>query len=132
MFRTFARSSIHNGSVTFSAIATLFAFLFYFIVAGRPEWSSAYLGYSILYAISCAVTGIMGHLAIMNGSLAITSLILAYSLVLPTLYGLVVLKEQAGCFQYAGIALLLVPLYLVRGTDEGMFNKKKYADGLSM
>lgn len=106
------------GVMTFSAICTLFAFLFFLLVGGKLEWNLTYLPYSVLYGVIYAVSMNVFHLAIINGSLAITSLVLAYSLVIPALYGLFVLKEQVSVSQCFGMVLVLISLYLVRGTEE--------------
>ena len=112
------------GVLTFNAICTLFAFFFFLIVGGSLEWNWTYFPYSALYGVVYAVSMNALHMAITNGSLAITSLVLAYSLVIPALYGLFVLKEQVGVAQYFGMVLVLISLYLVRGVKEKEYSVK--------
>ena len=62
-------------------------------------------------------------LAICTGPLALTSLILQYSLVLPALYGLIVLDEAMSAMLILGIVMLLVSLVFINIESKG--EKKK-------
>lgn len=107
-----------GGSLTFNTMTVLFAGLFFLVTSGNMQFDLAFVPYSILFALSYSTAIIGVQLAISCGSLALSSLITNYSLVLPTLYGLVVLKEPAGAAQYGGLLMLAVSLYLVRGSEE--------------
>ena len=112
------------GIFGFNAISSFFAMWIFVIVSEEIVWSREYLLYSLLYAFFCSVTGVTNFLAITQGSLAITTLVIAYSLVIPTLYGILILKEEIGMLQYMGVVLLLISLYLVRGKDEAVQKNK--------
>ena len=99
---------------------TAFSSMLFFLVAsgGRLELSSAYLPYSLAFgtAYFCALAGLV--LALKNGSLSLTSLIISYSLILPTLHGMVFLNERVGYSGWIGIAFLLVSLVLINFKKE--------------
>lgn len=109
-----------EGSVTFNSIIVGVTFLFFVVVCmvQGVEFSKAIVPYALLFAVLYAVTFITGYFALLWGSYAMTLLISSYSLAIPTVYGLVVQKDQAGLIQYAGFAFLIVSLYLIRGKDE--------------
>ncbi len=52
-------------------------------------------------------------MAVKTGSLALTSLITSYSLIIPTLYGIIFLKNPTGLLFYIGLFLLIASLFLV-------------------
>lgn len=56
--------------------------------------------------------------ALKTGSLSITALIMQCSLIVPTLYGIVLLKETIGVLGWIGIVLLLLALFLVNFSNE--------------
>jgi len=114
-----------KGEITFSAISSCFALLFFVITTKNIGYEWAVLPYSCAFAASYALCNVMGVLALRNGSLAITTLIMSYSLVIPTVYGLLFLHEKAGILQYLGIACLLVSLFLIRKKQEEKEEEKK-------
>ena len=67
------------------------------------------LGFSVCF-ITCTFTSLM---AVKTGSLALSSLIISYSLTIPTLYGILFLNNPTSLLFYTGIILLLVSLFLV-------------------
>ncbi len=102
----------------FSSATALFAMVFFVISAGfKLDFSLAVLPYSIGFAVAYAAANVSMILAVRCGSLAITNLILAYSLIIPTLYGIVFLKDDIGVNTYFGIALLLISLLLLNAKD---------------
>jgi len=111
-----------DGSMTFSAMVTFFALLFFLVSSGGFELKAEYIPYSLGFAFCYSTATVTGFLAIKSGSLALTSLIGAYSLVIPTMHGLIFLKETAGILQYLGIGILLVSLFLVRGSNDEKSN----------
>ena len=57
-------------------------------------------------------------LAVANGSLSLTSLFISYSLMIPTFYGLVFLKDSISFGFIPGLTLLAVSLFLVNKGDK--------------
>lgn len=105
---------VENAGFTFSAASVFFA-LIVFIIAGIGKFSfdPAIIGYSIVFSVSYSAALIGMFFAISSGPLSLTSLLVQYSLILPTFYGLFVLKESADIPLIIGLVLLGVSLILV-------------------
>ena len=71
------------------------------------------VGYSVLFAVGYCMALAFSFLAIANGSLSLTSLVLQFSLIIPTFYGIFFLQEETDFFLFAGIALLVASIVLV-------------------
>ncbi len=97
----------------FSVISVTSTALAFLIGAGKDfVFSWDYIPYSLGFGIAYAVSFLSFMYAIKEGSLALTSLSLSYSLVIPTLYGIIFLGEKPTALLIIGIILLLVSLYL--------------------
>ena len=73
------------------------------------------IGFAVTYMIACV--GL--HYAILTGPLSITTLFSSYSLLIPTLYGLLVCNERITLNLLFGILLLLLSVFFVyRETGE--------------
>lgn len=106
--------NIKGGAFTFSASSTLFALLFFVISSGGDlAFTTDFLLYSVLFAVfySAAIVGLF--LAIKTGPLSLSSLILSFSLMIPTLFGILVLDEEVKPTLTVGIAILLFALTLI-------------------
>lgn len=102
------------GMYLFNALMSLVAAMFFlFSSKNGMTFVAEIIPYSIGFGLSFAVAAVFSMLAISNGPLSITALITSYSLMLPTLYGLLFLGETAGWKLYFGIALLLFSLFLI-------------------
>ena len=75
---------------------------------------TAILPYSAGFAAVYALATVYSVMALEIGSLAITSLVLSYSLIIPTLYGILFLNEKITPLKCGGILLLLLSFFLVR------------------
>lgn len=102
------------GAYTFSALTLVAALLFLLIPACFGfTFSAAILPYALIQAICTVGMTLFAFFAIREGSLALTALLLQYGLIVPTLYGIVVLKEPVSLFLVVGLVLLLVSLFLI-------------------
>jgi drug/metabolite transporter (DMT)-like permease len=116
-------SKARGGAFTFSAAATLFALLVFVVTSGgRFEFNLSIVPYALIFAVAYIATAVFMLLAIKEGSLALTSLIIQYSLIMPTVFGFALLGEEVGVFLIVGIVLLLVSLALIN--LEGKSDKK--------
>ena len=104
--------------LVFSGISTLAALVFFAVTAGAFEFNLGLLPYSIGFAIAYAAAVIGINLAIANGSLAISSLVNSYSLLIPAAYGVFILKDSLSPVAYVGIACLAVSLFLINTKSE--------------
>ncbi len=107
-----------QGGLVFTAISVFFSFLFFVCISWGTEFDPVVVPYAVLFGLAYAATMVGNYIAIANGPYAITNLISSYSLVIPTLYGLIFLKEEAGLVRYAGIMLLLISLFLIRAKED--------------
>ncbi len=104
-----------SGAFFFAAISSLFAlivFLFNSIGEGL-DFQLALLPYSIGFAVTYSMAVIFLFLAIREGSLALTSLIVSYSLIIPTIAGLILYKESADLMLWIGLGLLMLSLLFI-------------------
>jgi len=106
-------------------LSTIFALVFYLVVADSLFVSWEILKYAVLFAISYATTTFTLVLALKLGNLSLTSLFFSYSLIIPTLNGLLFLGDEAGLFKYIGITALLISIFLVRKKEEKSEDEKK-------
>ena len=105
--------------LVFSAVATFVALIFFLIsTKGKLEFNAQFLPYSIGFGMAYAAALIGINLAIAHGSLAISSLVNSYSLLVPAAYGVFVLKESLSPIAYIGIACLAVSLFLINVKSE--------------
>ncbi len=120
--KEFAKKEKH-GDFLFFGITNLFALLFFIAISGNLKFTPELIPYSILFSVCHSSATIFGYYALITGPFAITLLITSYSLMIPTLYGLIFLKDTASVFTYLGIIALVISLFLVRTKSEP--NQKK-------
>ena len=94
-----------------SGSAVLFMLLFF---GARLDINTETAVYAALYGSFLLFSMICGYLALMAGNMAITSLIVSYSIVIPYLFGALFLKEKVGFLQVIGFLLLLVSMFLLK------------------
>ena len=106
--------TVNNGAMFFSSISAMCAALFFVFKKDLALFSEPkLLPYAFGFAITYAMAIIFSYLAISCGSLAITSLVSSYSLMIPTFYGIFFLNEKTSLWLFLGIALLCVSLVLI-------------------
>ena len=109
-----------GGAFTFSAATSLIALLFFIGTSkGEFNFQPELLWYSISFAICFCLASVCSFLAISTGSLSLTSLFTQYSLLIPTIYGLLFLNESASTFLLVGILLLLASVIFVNFESKG-------------
>ncbi len=91
---------------------------FVFCSGFRLSFSVELLPYSAAFAVTYAMANIGQILAIKYGSLAVTSLFMSYSLIIPTQYGIIFLNEHTGIGGYLGIVLLFASIFLLNSNGE--------------
>ena len=107
-----------NGVYIFSAMMSAVALLFFAVTATSFRFDWSFVPYSVAFAASYAAALVFMVLAVANGSLALSSLFVSYSLMIPTLYGLFVLHDPIGLGLIIGLILLCISLFLVNKTNE--------------
>lgn len=112
--KNFSEKMLGTGAITFSALSALVAALFFVFQIKLPlSFDTAILPYAIIFGIGYGSAILCSVLAIACGSLSLTSLITSYSLIIPTLYGMIFLKEKISSFLIIGLLLLMVSLFLI-------------------
>ncbi len=113
------------GTFKYALFSVFFALLFFVLTTEKISVEPQVLPYSLAFAVAYVSGTVCQLIAIKIGSLAITSLVSSYSLIIPTLYGLIFLKEPLGTFKLVGLIILAVSLFLVRTQSEKAETKKK-------
>ena len=112
----------HRGGIyLYPSMVSLFAVLFFTITSlltGGLRYEWGVLPYSVLFGASAALCNVSLIVALRSGSLALTALITSYSLMIPTVYGMIFLHETPGVLAYIGIVLLVISLYLTNAKGD--------------
>ncbi|MBE5041115.1 EamA family transporter [Ructibacterium gallinarum] len=115
---------LSGGAYSFSAASAFVALLFFLIVSkGRLEFNRQVLGYAAGFALAYSMACVGTLLAISAGPLSLTSLVISYSLIIPTFYGFAVLGEPIDFFILFGVILLFVSLVLIHFEKNGTEKK---------
>ena len=120
-FKKIYQNQTKKGTFLFTALIQFVAACFFggaCLVEGGFAFEWGALPYSLLFAVATSTCCITSVLALRYGSLALTSLISSYSLMLPTMYGFFRFHDPVYITQLIGIALLLVSLYLTNMTKK--------------
>lgn len=107
-----------SGIFFFNAVLSAAALLFFIFTSSKLNFDTSFIPYSIGFAVSYAVASRFMVLAVAYGSLSLTSLFVSYSLMIPTFYGLVFLKDSISIGFVLGLILLMISLFLVNKSDE--------------
>ncbi len=102
-----------KGAFIFGALSSFAAMLFFVITAGGFEWNSGVLPYSLGFAISYAMAVVFSVLATACGPLSLTALVISFSLMIPTFYGLIFLHDERSVGLIPGLILLAVSLVFI-------------------
>lgn len=115
-----------KGAYIFNSVTTLTAAIFFLLTdKGGFQFRFALIPYILGFAVCYGSAILFSFLAIREGFMSLTSLATSYSLIIPTLYGLLFLKEKAGALLVIGLVFLFLSLFLVNG-------KKGASSGLTV
>lgn len=107
-----------SGAFFFSGMISFFAMCFFMAVNRDWTWSSELILPALGFGLSYAAATVFVVLAIKCGSLAKTTLITSYSLLIPAFAGLIVLRESLGITMIIGLVLLAISLWLTNYRKE--------------
>ena len=96
----------------FSGLCSFFAMLFFIVINRDWSYRAELLLPSFGFGLSYAAASVCTVMAIRYGSLAKTSLIISCSLLIPSFYGIIFLREPIGWSLVVGTVLLVVALVL--------------------
>jgi drug/metabolite transporter (DMT)-like permease len=104
----------------YSGVSMAVAALFFLITSGgKLSFEINLLPYCLAFALFFGMAVLFTFFAVREGSLSFTSLATSYSLIIPTLSGLVLYNESVSIFFYIGLAALLVSLVLINEYKNG-------------
>lgn len=119
-----------GGAYTYVLLAVLAAMLFFLATSGgKLHFRLDVMLYSALFALGYSTAMIMEFFAIQTGFLSLSALVMQYSLIVPAMYGIIMLNEPIKITLLLGIALLIVSLMLVtlKGKETGTRPTLKWA-----
>lgn len=111
--KMFSGKSGGQGIYTFALLTAFSAMLFFLVTAPRLQWEVRLLPYAFFFAVTYGAATIFSTLAISCGPLSLSALISSFSLMIPTFYGLLFLKEPLSFGLLPGICLLACSLFLI-------------------
>lgn len=117
-----------GGGFLFTALVSLGSMLFFLIydlVTDRTGlcFPPEMLPYALIAGLLYCSASLLTYVALECGPFAISMLILSYSVVFSTGYGILILKEPVTPFFIIGLVLIAVSLFLVRGKNDGSGKK---------
>ena len=119
------------GAYLFSTVSALAAVIFFAATSSELTFSAKVIPYSIAFAAAYTTALVGSVVAISSGPLSITSLITSFSLILPTLYGLIFLRDPISTFFYPAFALLILSLFLINKNKESVKIQVKWIVSVS-
>ena len=111
--KMFSRKNGGKGVYTFSLLMALSAMMFFLVTSPGLQWVSGLVPYAFFFALTFGAAIIFSTLAISCGPLSLSALISSFSLMIPTFYGLLFLKEPVTVGLLPGIGLLGGSLFLI-------------------
>lgn len=116
----YARKGSSQSPFTFMLFISLTVIVFYSLYNRlQLSFSAEIAGYSALFGFCFAMAFLFQVLAIQRGGVTLTSLLLSYSLILPTLFGILVYKDRVTLSFLLGLALVLLSLFLINYKGRG-------------
>ena len=97
-----------NCEFALSALISSFSLIWFLIITKDLAFVPALLPYALVFSICYATAAVTCVLALNTGSMGLTELMLAYSAMLPLLYGIIFLDDPVTIWKILGIALLLL------------------------
>lgn len=116
--KIYSKRAVAAGTYFFVTLSALAAAVFFAFTSGKLDFNPAIIPYSVLFAISYTAGVVGSVIAIASGPLSLTSLIVSFSLMLPTLYGLIFLNDPISIGLFPGLALLAASLFLINKRDK--------------
>ncbi len=107
-----------SGTFFFTGMIAVFAMIFFIAINRDSYYSAKLILPSAAFALSYASATFFAVLAIRYGSLAKSCLIISFSLLVPSFYGILFLREPVSLELILGTLLLIVSLFLINYEKE--------------
>lgn len=117
---------VSSGGMSFSAMVIFFQIIFFAISSGgKLDFSNAaLLPYAVIFGISFGTAVVGNFLALQSGPLSFTTLFVNFSLLIPTVYGIIFYDEPIGIFLIVGLVFLALSIIAVNLKEKGIKEKK--------
>lgn len=115
--KIYNKRSSAPGVYFFATFSSLAAAIFFILTSGSLDFNINILPYSVAFAAAYTTGVVASVVAIASGPLSLTSLIVSFSLMLPTLYGLIFLDDPISTGLFPSLALLIASLFLINKRD---------------
>ncbi len=104
-----------GAEISYTFLSAVFAFILFGVIAiiSGSQFNPDSVLYSLMFAVCYAGSTVTYVLAVGCGSLAITSTVHSFALIIPTLFGFAVWGEPISTLKIIGIAFLFLSLLLV-------------------
>lgn len=122
----------NGNSAVFNMIKTLSAFLLFLAIGlGGIEFHKATLIYGCIYGILLSLSMHCGYMALSLGAMSLTSMIVSFSVLIPTAYGILFLNESLNTLKILGMVFFVASIILAnankpKGTVEKAFKWAMY------
>ena len=117
----------NQGAYIFNAIACISgAFVFAVTNTDGFDFDLAVLPYSFGFGIGLALAILFIFLAIRDGSMSLTCLLKAYSILAPTFFGIFFLNELVGWTFWIGLVFLVISIFLINMKKEDAVLSKRW------
>lgn len=104
-------SRINDDAVSFNKIKSASAFLLFAILSiWGFEMHRGTMIYGCLFGILMCISMHSGYMALASGPMSLTSMIVAFSVVIPVVYGIAFRSEELGIFKITGLLLFVIAL----------------------
>lgn len=104
-----------TGVMRINAVKVGTAFLIFFLISFyKLQLHLPTILFAVGYGVLLFGSNLFGYLALMRGSMAISSLIVSYSVLIPCIFGIAFLNESVTVLRIFGLVLLLVSMYFLR------------------
>lgn len=109
-------SDVKNGSAIFNVIKVFSALLFFGCLSFLGlTFHLPTLWLSIAYGVSLAVSMYTGYMALHTGPMALTSMLVSFSVIIPVLCGFIFWGEAVTLFRIFGFVLLVLAILFSKG-----------------
>lgn len=121
-----------SGSFIFTAMISFFSMSFFLLsdLITDPQkltFPAELLPYALVAGVWYCAATILTYIALQIGSFVISLLIISYSIVFTTAYGIIFLDEPTTLFTWLGFALIAISLFLLRRKSDESSEKKKFS-----
>ena len=128
--QTFAKdrytAKCSSGTFLFSGMLSFCAMCFFMVINRDWTWDAKLIIPALAFGLCYAAATVFVVFAFRCGSLVKTTLIVSYSLLVPTLAGVVILREALGITMLIGLVLVIVSVWLINyRKDTGEHSKER-------